>query len=57
MQLAVLPMKGTKPFPNTSDAVIVGCQRDKFVEVKLIIFLADGLTYTSGALSDSCETP
>jgi hypothetical protein len=57
MELAVLPMKGAHPFPNAADAILLGCRRDKYVEVKMIIFLADGLTYTNGALTDSCATP
>lgn len=54
---AVLPMKGAKPFPNAADAILFGCQRDRYIEVKLIIFLDDGLTYASGSLADSCELP
>ncbi|MEW5940411.1 MAG: glycosyltransferase family 39 protein [Chloroflexota bacterium] len=57
MNLAVLPMKGARPFPHAADAVLYGCQRDKYVEVKLIIFLDAGLIYTNGSLADSCETP
>ena len=57
MKLAVLPMKGAKTFPNAEDAVLFGCQRDKYVEVKMIVFLEDGLMYTSGELTDLCEIP
>lgn len=55
MQLAVLPMKGAQPFPNAADAVLFGCQREKYVEVKLIVFLDEGLIYTNGDLTDSCN--
>jgi hypothetical protein len=54
---AVLPMKGAHPFPHAADAIVLGCQREKFVEVKMIVFLDSGLTYISGALTDSCEIP
>ena len=54
---AVLPMKGAHPFPHAADAILLGCQRERYVEVKLILFLDSGLTYTSGALTDSCATP
>jgi hypothetical protein len=57
MELAVLPMKGAHPFPNVADALLIGCQRDKYVEVKMIVFLDSGLTYTNGSLTDSCATP
>jgi hypothetical protein len=53
MNLAVLPMKGARPFPHAADATIYGCQRDKYIEVKLILFL-DGTTYASGSLADAC---
>ena len=55
MQLAILPMKGAQPFPNAADAILFGCQRDKFVEVKLIVFLEDDLIYSNGGLTDPCE--
>ena len=55
LQPAILPMKGAKPFPNAADAILLGCQREKYIEVKLIVFLDDGLMYTNGALTDSCE--
>ncbi|MBV6394681.1 MAG: hypothetical protein HFACDABA_00247 [Anaerolineales bacterium] len=57
MKLAVLPMKGAQPFPNAADAYLLGCQRDRYIEVKMIIFLKDGLTYTNGNLTDLCSTP
>ena len=54
---AVLPMKGAHRFPHAADALILGCQREKYVDVRMIVLLDSGLTYTSGALTDSCEIP
>jgi hypothetical protein len=57
MQLAILPIKGARTFPHATDAVLYGCQREKYIEVKLMVFIDAGLIYTSGSLTDSCETP
>ncbi len=54
---AVLPMKGSRPFPHAADAVLLGCQRERYVEVKMIVFPATGEVFTSGSLADSCAIP
>ncbi len=52
---AILPMKGVRPFPNAQGAIVLGCQQDKYVEVRLIYFPESGEIFTSGSLNDPCE--
>ncbi len=57
VEQVILPMRGSRPFPHAADGILLGCQRDKYVEVKLIIFPATGETFTSGSLADPCQNP
>lgn len=52
---AILPMKGARPFPNAQGAIILGCQQDRYVEVRLIYFPETGEIFTNGSLMDPCE--
>lgn len=54
---SILPMKGSHPFPHAADGILLGCQRDNYVEVRLIVFPATGETFVSQALEYPCETP
>jgi hypothetical protein len=53
---SILPMKGSRPFPHAADAVLLGCQRDRYVEVRMIVFPETGETFTSGSLAEICES-
>jgi hypothetical protein len=53
---SILPMKGSRPFPHAADGILLGCQRDHYVEVRMIVFPAAGEIFTSGSLADSCLT-
>ena len=57
VEQVLIPMKGSRPFPHAQDAILIGCQRDGYVEVKLILFPATGETFSNGSLADSCATP
>jgi hypothetical protein len=57
VEQVLLPMKGSRPFPHAQDAILIGCQRDGYVEVKLILFPATGEIFSNGSLADSCSTP
>ena len=54
---AILPMKGSRPFPHAADAILLGCQRDRYVEVRMIVFPATDEIFTNGSLADSCAAP
>ncbi|MFZ5856963.1 MAG: glycosyltransferase family 39 protein [Chloroflexota bacterium] len=51
----ILPMKGSRPFPHFSDAVIWGCWRDTYFEARFVLIPATGEIFTNGALSDACS--
>ena len=57
VEQALLPMKGSQPFPHAQDAILLGCERDDFVEVKLILFTETGDVYSHGSLADGCPIP
>jgi hypothetical protein len=57
LEQALLPMKGSRPFPHAADGILLGCQRDKYVEVRMIVFPATGETFANGSLADLCEPP
>jgi 4-amino-4-deoxy-L-arabinose transferase-like glycosyltransferase len=54
---SILPMKGSRPFPHAADGILLGCQRNNYVEVRMIVFPAARETFTSGVLADPCPTP
>jgi len=47
--------QNTDSFPHASDAIILGCQREDYVEVRLIAFPETGVTYVSTSLTESCS--
>jgi hypothetical protein len=51
----VLPMKGSRPFPHAADAILLGCQREDFIEARVVYFPITGDTFTNGVLSDICS--
>ena len=57
VEQVLLPMKGSRPFPHAQDAILIGCQRDGYVEVKLILFPATDEIFSNGSLADSCSIP
>lgn len=50
----ILPMKGSRLFPHAADAILLGCQREDYVEAHLVFFPAQGETFTNGAFTDVC---
>ena len=42
-------------FAQGADAVILGCQREDYIEVRLILFPALGRAYISGPLAPTCD--
>jgi hypothetical protein len=53
---AVFPTKGIPgPFPHGADAIVLGCQREGYLEVKLIAFPDLSIFYGENPLSDSCS--
>lgn len=51
----VLPMKGPRPFPHAADALLLGCQREDYIEARLVFFPATDETFTNGTLADACS--
>jgi hypothetical protein len=43
------------PFPHGSDAIVLGCQREGYLEVKLIAFPELNIFYGENSLSDPCS--
>jgi hypothetical protein len=53
---AVFPTRNAlEPFPHASDAIILGCQREDHVEVRLIAFPDLDVLYLSAPLTDPCD--
>jgi hypothetical protein len=57
VEQVILPMKGSRPFPHAADGILLGCQRDKYVEVRMIVFPAAGEMFVSQPLEHPCGTP
>jgi Dolichyl-phosphate-mannose-protein mannosyltransferase len=43
------------PFPSASDAIVLGCQRTDYLEVRLILFPDSGAAYMSTPLNVPCN--
>lgn len=52
----ILPMKGSRPFPHASDAVVVGCWSDTYLEARFVLFPATGEIFTNDSLEGPCPT-
>jgi hypothetical protein len=52
---AILPTHDPLPFPNGADVIALGCRRDQYFEVRLILFTKSDKIYSSGALSTPCN--
>lgn len=50
----ILPMKGSRPFPHFSDAVIWGCWRDTYFEARFVLIPATGEIFSNGSLEEPC---
>ena len=44
-----------QPFPHAADAIILGCQREEYVEVRMIAFPAQDALLMSAPLSQPCS--
>ncbi|HEX9838854.1 MAG TPA: hypothetical protein VGA72_05880, partial [Anaerolineales bacterium] len=42
------------PYPHAADAIILGCQREDYVEVRLIAFPELETVYLSAPLTETC---
>ncbi|HET9910868.1 MAG TPA: hypothetical protein VFQ13_03205, partial [Anaerolineales bacterium] len=52
---AVFPTKRISDFPHAADAIVLGCRRDGYVEVRLIAFPELDLLYSSAPLTELCS--
>jgi hypothetical protein len=43
-------------FPHAADAIVLGCQREDFIEVRLVAFPESDTVYLSAPLSESCSS-
>lgn len=51
----VLPTKRLPEFPHAQDAIVVGCQRDGYVEARWVVFPDLDSSYASEDLPESCS--
>jgi hypothetical protein len=51
----VFPTKRLPTFPHAEDAIVVGCQREDYVEARWVIFPKLGSVYSNEELSESCS--
>ena len=52
----IFPVKSySGDFLHGADAIVLGCQKEDYVEVRLIAFPALNSTYTSTPLTESCS--
>jgi hypothetical protein len=52
---AVFPTRRISDFPHAADAIILGCRREGYVEVRLIAFPELDLLYSSAPLTELCS--
>jgi hypothetical protein len=52
---AVFPGRTNASFPHAADAIVLGCQREDYVEVRLIAFPALETVYLSAPLAETCS--
>jgi hypothetical protein len=51
----VFPTKRLPAFPHAKDAIILGCQRDGYVEARWVVFPELDSIYTSNSLIETCS--
>ncbi|HEY2980637.1 MAG TPA: hypothetical protein VGJ22_05615 [Anaerolineales bacterium] len=54
---AFFPGQDAQPFPHGADAIVLGCQRDGYIEVRLIGFPAANIAYLSDLRLEPCSSP
>jgi hypothetical protein len=55
---AVFPTRQSDAIiPQAADAILLGCQRDGYIEVRLAAFPASDSAYLSAPLSEPCTPP
>src|SRR5688572_11883129 len=52
---AVFPGRINSPFPHAADAIVMGCQREDYVDVRLIAFPELETVYLSAPLTETCS--
>jgi hypothetical protein len=52
----VFPTKRLPEFPHAQDAIIVGCQREDYVEAHWVIFLELDSVYSSEEFPETCSS-
>jgi hypothetical protein len=52
---AVFPGRINSSFPHAADAIVLGCQRNDYVEVRLIAFTELDTVYLSAPLTETCS--
>jgi len=51
----VFPTKRISEFPHAADAIILGCQRENYVEVRLVAFPELDTLYPGASLTEACS--
>ncbi|MGZ9225579.1 MAG: glycosyltransferase family 39 protein [Anaerolineales bacterium] len=52
---AIFPGRMDSTFPHAADAIVVGCQREDYIEVRLIAFPELDSVYVSAPLTEACS--
>jgi hypothetical protein len=52
----VYPTKKISDFPHATDAIVLGCERDNYVEARFIIIPELNVTHSSAPLTESCSS-
>lgn len=51
----VFPTKRISEFPHAADVIVLGCQRDGYVEARWVAFPALDSVYSNRSLSETCS--
>lgn len=54
---ALLPARDPLPLPHAADAIVLGCQREDYVEVRVIAFPESDTVFVSEASLAACAPP
>jgi hypothetical protein len=52
---AVFPSREPLAFPHGADAIVLGCRRQQYLDVRLIVFPETDTAYSSAPLTDPCD--
>jgi hypothetical protein len=48
-------MKGSRPFPHAVDAILLGCQREDYIEARVVYVPATNEIFANASLLENCS--